>query len=284
MSNENEDAVRNQSDTFEVGDLTVNRLGFGAMRLTGEGRLGPPPDPEEARRVLDRAFALGIDFYDTADAYGPGVSEHLVGERLADEDVLVATKGGFLRNPQADWIRHGDPAYLIDAVLKSRDRLGVEQIDLYQLHRRDPDVPFEDSLAALAECQDRGLIRHVGVSAVGVDELERAREQVDVVTVQNRYNVANREHEDVLSACEDLDIGFIPYFPLGAGDVDESAPALGEVADAHDATPYQVALAWLLEHSPVTLPIPGTSSVEHLVENVAATALELTDEEMARLD
>ena len=280
--------LENQSGTFELGDLTVHRLGFGAMRLTGEDRLGPPADVEEAHRVLARAVELGVDFVDTADSYGPGASERVVGDALADEstateDVVVATKGGFLRNPEGDWIRHGDPDYLKDAVLKSRERLGVEQIDLYQLHRRDPDVPFEDSLAALAECQDRGLIRHVGLSAVSVEELERAREQVDVVSVQNSYNVANRDDEDVLSACEDLGIGFVPYFPLGAGDVDEREPALAEVAEAHDATPHQVALAWLLQHSPVTLPIPGTSSVAHLEENVAASAIELADDEVRRL-
>ena len=267
-------SVDNESGTFDLGDLTVHRLGFGAMRLTGEDRLGPPDDLEEARRVLDRAVELGVDLFDTADAYGPGYSERLVGDLLADG----------LRNPDGDWIRHGDPDYLTDAVLKSRERLGVDRIDLFQLHRRDPEVPFEDSLAALGECQDRGLIRHVGLSAVSVEELERAREQVDVVSVQNSYNVANREDEDVLSACEDLGIGFVPYFPLGAGNVDERVPALAEVAEAHDATPHQVALAWLLQHSPVTLPIPGTSSIEHVEENVAASAIELTDEEVAKLD
>lgn len=282
MANDAPDAAA--AGTVEVGDATVNRLGFGAMRLTGEARLGPPDDVEEARRVLRLAVELGVDFVDTADSYGPGASERLVGEELADEDVLIATKGGFLRNPDSDWIRHADPDYLVDAVLKSVERLGVERIDLYQLHRPDPDVPLEDSLAALAECQDRGLIRHLGVSGVTVEQFDRAREQVDVVSVQNAYNVADRSEEPVLEACEDAGIAFIPYFPLGAGNVAERAPALAEVAAAHDATPYQVALAWLLQRSPVTLPIPGTSSVAHLEENVAAAAVELTDEEMKRLD
>ena len=282
MANEAPDA--GAAGTVQIGDQTVNRLGFGAMRLTGERRLGPPRDVDEARRVLGRAVEFGVDFVDTADSYGPGASERLVGEALADDDVLVATKGGFLRNPDSDWIRHADPDYLVDAVLKSLDRLDVDRIDCYQLHRPDPDVPLEDSLAALAECQDRGLIRHLGVSGVTVEELDRAREQVDVVSVQNAYNVADRSEAPVLEACEDAGIAFIPYFPLAAGNVAERAPALEEVAEARDATAYQVALAWLLQRSPVTLPIPGTSSLSHLEENVAAAALELTDEEMARLN
>ena len=285
-------SVGNESDTFELGDLTVHRLGYGAMRLTGERILGPPPDEDAAKRVLARAVELGVDFVDTADSYGPGVSERLVGEVLADDavptgDVVVATKGGLLRNREGDWLPHGDPDYLRDAVMKSLDRLGVETIDLYQLHRPDPDVPFEDSVAALAECRDRGQLRYVGLSNVSVEQLEVAREIVDVAAVQNRYNVVNREHEDVLSACEDYGIGFVPWFPLGAGSLDRddaTGQAIREVADAHDATPYQVALAWLLQRSPVTLPIPGTSSIEHLEENVAASAIELSDEEMARLE
>jgi len=285
-------AVENESDTFEVGDLTVHRLGFGAMRLTGERIVGPPPDEDAAKRVLARAVDVGVDFVDTADSYGPGVSERLVGEVLADDstdtdDVVVATKGGLLRNHDGDWIRHGDPDYLRDAVMKSLDRLGVETIDLYQLHRPDPDVPFEESVAALAECKDLGQVRHVGLSNVTVDQLDRALEIVDVATVQNRYNVANREHDDVLAACADHGIGFVPWFPLGAGSLhrdDATGRAVREIAAAHDATPHQVALAWLLQRSPVTLPIPGTSSIAHLEENVAASALELSDEEMARLE
>ena len=282
-------AITNESDVFALGDQTVHRLGFGAMRLTGEDVIGRPEDEAAARRVLARAVELGVDFVDTADSYGPGVSERLVGEVLADdavdtEDVVVATKGGLLRNRAGDWLRHGDPDYLKDAVMKSLDRLGVEAIDLYQLHRPDPDVPFEDSVAALADCRDAGQIRHVGLSNVDVDQLERAREVVDVAAVQNRYNVGNREHEDVLEACEDYGIGFVPWFPLGAGDLGETGETLAAIAADHDATPYQVALAWLLQRSPVTLPIPGTSSIEHAEENVAASAIELSDDEMARLD
>ena len=284
--------TENESGTFEVGDLTVHRLGFGAMRLTGEGVIGPPSDEDAARRVLARAVELGVDFVDTADSYGPGVSERIVGEVLADdavptEDVVVATKGGLLRNRDGDWLRHGDPDYLRDAVMKSADRLGVETIDLYQLHRPDPDVPLEDSLSALAECVDDGQVRHVGLSNVSVEQLDRAREVVDVATVQNRYNVGYREHEEVLSACEDYGIGFVPWFPLAAGSLDgddATGRTVRGIAEAHDATPHQVALAWLLQRSPVTLPIPGTSSVAHLEENVAASTIELSDEEMARLE
>jgi aryl-alcohol dehydrogenase-like predicted oxidoreductase len=281
--------MENRSGTFGIGDLTVRRLGFGAMRLTGEDVIGPPADEEAARRVLARAVELGVDFVDTADSYGPGVSERIVGEVLADdavatEDVVVATKGGLLRNRDGDWLRHGDPDYLRDAVMKSLDRLGVERIDLYQLHRPDPDVPLEDSLAALAECVDDGQVRHVGLSNVSVEQLDRARDVHDVATVQNRYNVANRDSETVLEACEEYGIGFVPWYPLAAGDLGELGSDLDAVAAAHGATRRQVALAWLLERSDVTLPIPGTSSVEHLEENVAAAGIELTDEDLAELD
>jgi len=277
-------------DTFDVGgELTVNRLGFGAMRLTGERIIGPPDDEDAARRVLSRALELGVDFVDTADSYGPGVSERLIREVLAGEDgpghddVVVATKAGLLRNRDGDWLPHGDPDYLRNQALASRDRLGVEAIDLYQYHRPDPDVPLEDAVATFAELQDDGLVEHVGLSNVDVDQLERARDVVEVATVQNRYNVADREHEDVLRYCEDHGIGFVPYFPVGAGDLGGTAGVLDDVAAAHDATRYQVALAWLLAHSPVTLPIPGTASVAHCEENVAAADLELTDEEYDRL-
>jgi aryl-alcohol dehydrogenase-like predicted oxidoreductase len=277
---------RNQSDTFELdGETTIHRLGYGAMRITGEDIIGRPDDEGEAKRVLQQAVDLGVDFIDTADSYGPGVSERLIREALAPypEDLVVATKGGLLRNTDGDWKPRGDPDYLRNAVLASRDRLGVETIDLYQYHRPDPDTPFEDSVHALAEMQDEGLVRHVGLSNVSVEQLETARDIVDVATVQNQYNVANREDEAVLQACEEYDIGFIPWFPLAAGDLGELGTTLEEIAEAHDATRYGIALAWLLQHSPVTLPIPGTSSVEHLQENVAASAIELTDDEMARL-
>ena len=278
-------AVTNESDTFDIGgDLTVHRLGFGAMRITGEGIIGEPGDVENAKEVLRTAVDLGVDFVDTADSYGPGVSERLIREALHPyDDVVVATKGGLLRNRDTDWLPHGDPDYLRNAHLCSLDRLGVDSIDLYQYHRPDPDVPFEDSVEALAELKDDGVIEHVGLSNVSVQQLEEAREMVEVATVQNRYSVVDRESEDVLEACEEYGIGFIPWFPVGAGDLGDKGDVLEEVAAAHDASVYQVALAWLLAHSPVTLPIPGTSSLEHLEDNVAASALELTDDEVARL-
>jgi len=277
--------VANESDTFDIGgELTVHRLGFGAMRLTGEGIIGEPDDEAHAHTVLERAVELGVDFIDTADSYGPGVSERLIGEALDTEraDLVIATKGGLLRNTDADWLAHGDPDYLRNAQLCSRDRLRMDPIDLYQYHRPDPDTPFEDSIHALAEMKDEGLIRHVGVSNVSVEQLDRARDIVDIATVQNQYNVAHRDDEDVLEACENDGIGFIPWFPLGAGDLGD-VDGIEAIAQRHDATPYQIALAWLLEHSDVTLPIPGTSNLDHLEQNVAASAIDLTDEELAQL-
>ena len=271
-------------DTFDIGgDLTVNRLGFGAMRITGPGVLGHPDDPVEASRVLARALELGVDFVDTADAYGPGTNERLLAEAGIPDDAVVATKGGFLRSPDGDWLRRGDPDYLRNAALCSLDRLGVDAIDLYQYHAPDPDVPIEESMRALADLQDRGLIRHVGVSNVSVEQLDRARDVVAVATVQNEYNVVDRTHDDVLDVCEEGDVGFVPYFPLGGGDLAGKAAVLDEVAAAHDATRRQVALAWLLERSPVVLPIPGTSAVDHLEANVAAADIDLDGDEMARL-
>lgn len=276
--------MRPLDETFDIGgESTVHRMGFGAMRITGKGVLGEPAAADEARRVLARAVELGVDFVDTADAYGPGTSERLLREAGTPDEAFVATKGGLLRTPDGDWLRHGDPDYLRNAALCSRDRLGVDTIDLYQYHAPDGDVPIEESMAALADLRDRGLIDHVGVSNVSVEQLERARDVVPVATVQNEYSVADRTHDDVLSVCEEEGIGFIPYFPLGGGDLGSAADALSEVAAAHDAATRQVALAWLLERSPVLLPIPGTSSVEHLEENVAAASLDLTDDEMARL-
>jgi aryl-alcohol dehydrogenase-like predicted oxidoreductase len=265
----------NESSTFELGDRTVNRLGFGAMRLTGPDIIGPPDDEDEARAVLRRATELGVDLIDTADSYGPGVSERLIGETVDPQDAMVATKVGLLRNTDGDWLPHGDPAYIRNQVLASRDRLGVESIDLYQLHTPNSETPLEESIQALAECKDEGLVDHVGLSNVSVDQLDRARDQVDIASVQNRYNVTHREDEAVLQACETYDIGFIPWYPLAAGDL---GGPVADVADAYDATPQQVALAWLLAHSDVTLPIPGTASRAHLEENVAASQLELPDE------
>jgi hypothetical protein len=279
--------LQNESDTFDIGgELTVHRLGFGAMRITGEDIIGEPDDVENAKRVLQTAVNLGVNFVDTADSYGPGVSERLVRDALAPypDDLVVATKGGLLRNRDGDWLPHGDPDYLRNAHLCSLDRLGVDSIDLYQYHRPDPDVDFEESVTALAELKDEGVIEHVGLSNVSVEQLETARDIVDVATVQNQFNLTDREDDDVLAACEDYGIGFIPWYPLAAGDLGAKADVLDSVAANHDATEYQVMLAWLLQHSPVTLPIPGTSSVEHLEQNVAASHLELTDDEMARLD
>ncbi|SFR67488.1 aldo/keto reductase [Halogeometricum limi] len=279
--------LQNESDTFDIGgELTVHRLGYGAMRVTGEDIIGEPDDVEDAKHVLQSAVNLGIDFIDTADSYGPGVSERLIHDSLAPypEDLVVATKGGLLRNRDGDWIPHGDPDYLRNAHLCSLDRLGVDSIDLYQYHRPDPDTDFEESVTALAELKDEGVIEHIGVSNVSVDQLETARDIVDIATVQNRFNLGHREDDDVLAACEDYDIGFIPWYPLAAGDLGDKREVLESVAADRDATEYQVMLAWLLHHSPVILPIPGTSDVEHLKQNVGATHLDLTDDEMARLD
>lgn len=276
--------LANGSDTFEIGgELSVRRLGLGAMRVTGDAMLGPPADEAAASDLLQTAVDLGVDLFDTADAYGPGVSERLLASAIDTESVVVATKAGYLRNTDGDWVPHGDPAYIHNQGLVSRDRLGVASIDLHQFHTPDPDTPFEDSVAAFARLKDEGVVDHVGLSSVDVDQLEAAREVVEIATVQNSYSVAHRDWEPVLSACETYGIGFMPYFPLGAGDLGAAGPVLDDVAAAHDATSYQVAIAWLLEHSPVMLPIPGTSSADHLAENVAAADLELTEDEYARL-
>ena len=267
------------------GDLLVNRLGFGAMRLTGQGIMGEPDDPDERRRVLRRAVELGVNFIDTADSYGPEVSERLIAETLHPypDDLVVATKGGLTR-PGGRWIPDGRPEHLREACEGSLRRLKVERIDLYQLHRPDPRIAFEDSVWALALLREEGKIRHVGLSNVGVRELEIALDIVPVASVQNRYNLSERSSEAVLQACEREDVGFLPWDPLATGRLARPGGRLDEVAERHDATPSQVALAWLLRHSPVMLPIPGTSSVAHLEENVAAATLALMDEEMAMLE
>ena len=270
----------NESETFELGDRTVHRLGFGAMRITGPRVIGPPADEANARALLRRVVELGVDFIDTADSYGPGVSERLIGEALDPGEAVVATKAGLLRNADGDWLPHGDPDYIRNQALVSRDRLGVDSIDILQLHTPRSETPLEDSVQALAECKDDGLVDHVGLSNVSVEQLETARDHVEVVSVQNRYNVAHRDDEDVLQACEAYDIGFLPWYPIGAGDL---GGTVSDIAEARGASPYQVALAWLLEHSEVMLPIPGTSSRTHLAENVGASGLALTDEEYSRL-
>ncbi len=273
----------NESGTFDLGgERTVNRLGFGAMRLCGEGIVGPPEDEAQAKAVAQRAVELGVDFIDTADSYGPGVSERLLGEAIDTDEVTIATKAGLLRNSDGQWLSHADPDYIRNQVLVSRDRLGVDSIDLYQLHSPDPDTPLEDSITAFAELKDEGLIDHVGLSNVSVDQLETARAHVEIASVQNQYNVLDRDHEAVLEACEQYDIGFIPYFPIAAGSL-SGVDLIQEVADTHDASVYQIALAWLLEHSAVMLPIPGTGSVTHLEENVAAASISLSDDAYNRL-
>jgi pyridoxine 4-dehydrogenase len=273
------------TSTFSIGDLEVRRLGYGAMRITGPGIWGPPDDPDECRRVLRRVVELGVNLIDTADSYGPEVSENLIAEALHPypEGLVIATKGGLRRTGPGEWPRDARPERLKECCEGSLRRLRVERIDLYQLHAPDPKVPLEDSLGALKELQDEGKIRHIGVSNVSVDELERARALVDVVTVQNRFNLADRHSEDVLDVCDREGIGFIPWFPLAVGDLARPGGPLDEAARAHDATPGQLAIAWLLARSPVVLPIPGTASVEHLEENVAAADLELEPQELERL-
>ena len=270
------------SNTFTIGgDLEVRRLGFGAMRITGDGIWGPPDDPEEAKRLLRRVVYVGVNLIDTADSYGPEVSENLIAEALHPypDGLVIATKGGMRRTGPGEWPLDARPERLKQCCADSLRRLRLERIDLYQLHAPDPKVPFEDSVGALKELQDEGKIRHVGVSNVSLEQLEQARVLVDVVTVQNRYNLTDRSSENVLDACDQAGIGFIPWFPLAVGSLAEAGGALEEVAHAHDATPAQVALAWLLARSPVMLPIPGTGSIEHLEENVEAVELTLTHEE-----
>jgi pyridoxine 4-dehydrogenase len=262
------------------GDLVVDRLGFGAMRLTGSGIWGEPEDPDECRRVLRRAVELGVTLIDTADSYGPDVSERLIGETLAPypDDLVIATKAGFQRSGPNRWQTDGRPEHLREALEGSLRRLRLERVDLFQLHRIDSEVPAEDQLGTLADLQREGKIRHVGLSQVDVAELRAAREIVEIVSVQNRYGLTDRSSEDVLSYCEGEGVGFLPWAPLDAGRLTEPGSPLDRAAGALDATPGQVALAWLLRRSPVMLPIPGTSKVAHLEENMVAGELELPDD------
>jgi pyridoxine 4-dehydrogenase len=273
------------------GDLPVHRLGFGAMRITGPGIWGEPADRDEAKRVLRRAVELGVDLIDTADSYGPFVSEDLIRDALHTgrgddpyDGVVVATKAGLVRTGPGDWHALGRPEYLRFACEMSLRRLDVERIDLFQLHRIDPQVPAEEQFGLLADLQREGKVRHLGLSEVTVDELELAQQHLEVATVQNRYNLLDRRSEDVLRRCEERGIGFLPWFPIATGDLAQPGGPLDELAAETGATPAQLALAWLLRSSPVQLPIPGTSSVAHLEENVGAATVELDDDRFARLD
>ena len=275
------------TDTFSIGgDLPVHRLGYGAMQLPGPGVWGEPADPDNARRVLRAAVEQGVDFIDTADSYGPVVSERLIAEALHPypEGLVIATKAGLTRQGPGIWTPVGRPAYLKQQVELSLRTLRLERIDLIQLHRIDAEVPLADQLGAFKELQDEGKVRHIGVSEVSVAELEQARQIVDVVSVQNLYNLTNRQSQDVLDHATEHGIGFIPWFPIATGDLAAPDSPVADIARELDATPSQVALAWLLQKSPVILPIPGTKSVEHLTENLGAAQLTLSDDDMAKLD
>ncbi len=275
------------SGTFSLGgDLTVNRMGYGAMRITGDGIWGEPKDREGAKRVLRRAVELGVNFIDTADAYGPDVSERLIGEALAPYGaaVVIATKGGLTRQGPNQWAPVGRPEYLQQQVEMSLRFLKVERIDLWQLHRIDPKVPVEESLGVIAKMQKQGKIRHVGLSEVKPHEIDQARKAVEIVSVQNQYNLGDRQHEDVVDYCTQHNLAFIPWFPVAAGKLAKPGGALDAAAKKHGVTVGQLSLAWLLHRSPVMLPIPGTTSVEHLEENVAAGAVKLSDVEWKAIE
>lgn len=273
------------SGTVTLGDLAVNRLGFGAMRITGPGIWDEPHDRDEALRVLRRLPELEVNFIDTADSYGPFVSEELLCEALHPyRGLVVATKGGLTRHGPDIWRPVGRPEYLRQCVLMSLRRLGVERIDLWQLHRIDPAVDREEQFGVIAEMQREGLIRHVGLSEVGVEEIQAAQRHFPVVSVQNLFNLVTRHHEAVLDYCTQQGIAFIPWFPLAAGSLAREGSVLDVVAHRLDASPAQVALAWVLKRSPLMLPIPGTSKVRHLEDNIAAAALPLSDEEFQQLD
>jgi pyridoxine 4-dehydrogenase len=275
------------ADTFSIGgDLPVHRLGYGAMQLPGPGVWGEPADHDGAVRVVRAAVDQSVDFIDTADSYGPFVSELIIAEALHPypEGLVIATKAGLTRQGPGIWTPVGRPAYLQQQVELSLRHLKVEQIDLIQLHRIDAEVPLADQLGAFKELQDQGKVRHIGVSEVSVEQLEAAREIVDVVSVQNLYNLTNRQSQDVLDYATAEGIAFIPWFPIATGDLAAPDSPVADIARELDATPSQVALAWLLQKSPVILPIPGTKSVDHLTENLGAAGLSLSDEDMARLD
>jgi pyridoxine 4-dehydrogenase len=280
------DSLARQAGEFTIGkDLRVTRLGFGAMRITGKGIWGEPPDRAKSIQVLRRAIELGINFIDTADSYGPGVSEELIAEALHPypSGLVIATKGGFERPGPDRWVENGRPEHLISACEGSLRRLRLDQIALYQLHRIDPKVPAEDQLGTLKNLQAQGLIKHIGLSEVNVRQIQHAQTIVDVASVQNRYSVTDRGSEDVLEYCEKQNIGFIPWFPLAAGRLSTVDSPIGRLAAKSKATPSQVALAWLLWRSKIILPIPGTSNAQHLDENVVAAGLKLDDSELNQL-
>lgn len=275
------------NSTFAIGgDLVVSRLGFGAMRITGDGIWGEPKDPDEARAVLRRAVEAGVNFIDTADSYGPEVSERLIAEALHPypKDLVIATKGGFTRRGPNKWDAVGRAEYLWQCVEMSLRRLRLERIELYQLHRIDPKVPVEESLGALKEMQAAGKIRHIGLSEVSVAEIENARKIFPIVSVQNLYNLGNRKHEDVVNYCDREGLAFIPWFPVAAGALAKPGSPLQKIAQAHHATAAQLSIAWLLRRSPVMLPIPGTSSVTHLEENLGAATVKLDDAEWDEIE
>jgi pyridoxine 4-dehydrogenase len=269
---------------IKLGDLTVNRLGFGAMRVCGPQVWGPPKDRAAALKVLRRAYELGCNFFDTADSYGPHVDEELIAEALHPypKDLVIATKGGLVRPSAPRWDEDGRPGHLKEAIDGSLKRLKLERIDLYQLHAPDPKVPLEESLGAIVDAQKAGKVRHIGVSNVDTKELEKARQVAKIVSVQNRYSIGDRKTEDVLLACEKLGIAFLPWYPLGAGS-SLKISRIKKISEKLKATPAQVAIAWLLAKSPVMLPIPGTSSIAHLEENVKAASLTLGAEDLALL-
>jgi pyridoxine 4-dehydrogenase len=275
------------SSTFKLGgDLPVHRLGFGAMRITGDGIWGPPKNPQEAKQVLRRAVELGVNFIDTADSYGPYVSEELIAEALHPypSDLVIATKAGLVRTGPGQWLPVARPEYLHQEVEMSLRRLKVDRIDLWQLHRIDPKVPVEESLGVIKKLQEQGKIRHVGLSEVKPKEIDQARKVIDIVSVQNMYNLSDRQHEDVLNYCEKHNLGFIPWFPVAAGKLTKAGGLLESAAKRHGVTLAQLSLAWLLHRSPVMLPIPGTSSVQHLEENIAAAEVRLSDAEWAEIE
>jgi aryl-alcohol dehydrogenase-like predicted oxidoreductase len=277
----------NASGTLTIGgDLTVNRLGFGAMRITGKGIWGEPKNPDEARNVLRRAVELGVNFIDTADSYGPEVSERLIAEALYPypKDLVIATKGGFTRQGPNAWAPVGRAEYLIQCVEMSLRRLRVERIDLYQLHRIDPKVPVEESLGALKKLQDAGKIRHIGLSEVKPEEIEQANKTARIVSVQNQYNISYRKHEEMLNYCEQHGLAFIPWYPVAAGKLAKPDGPLAGIAKLHGVSIVQLSIAWLLHRSKMMLPIPGTSSVAHLEQNVASAGIDLSDAEWSEIE